>query len=122
MENDSGAQGHRKYGDTMFVCLGAVVEIPDRFWKLFGTLGHKIYFLRPSLRKKLIKDLIEIAKSNNFSANNKEIEESLMDYLKTFDAAPEVERKINLENGIIKVRWNDEVKDEQDKSIGIIHS
>lgn len=120
LENDSGAQGHRKYDNTMFVLLGAVVEIPPRVWKLLGTLGHKIYFYRPALRKKSIKDLIEIAESNNFSANNKEIEEALLDYLKTFDAAPEVKGKINLENGIIKVRWKEEVKDEQAKSIRYI--
>ena len=45
--NDSGAHGHRKYGDTMFVWIGAAVEIPYRVWKVLGNLGHKIYFFRP---------------------------------------------------------------------------
>jgi len=27
-ESDSGAQGHRRYGDTMFVWTGAAVDIP----------------------------------------------------------------------------------------------
>jgi len=54
LENDSGAHGHRRYGDTMFTWLGAAVEIPPRVWKILGTLGHKIYFLRPNLRKKTI--------------------------------------------------------------------
>jgi hypothetical protein len=30
-ESDSGAQGHRHYGDTMFVWIGAAVEIPLEF-------------------------------------------------------------------------------------------
>ncbi len=66
LENDSGAHGHRKYGDTMFVWIGAAVEIPPRVWKILGTLGHKIYFLRSDLRKKTIKDLVKIAKNNDF--------------------------------------------------------
>ncbi len=117
LENDSGAQGHRRYGDTMFVWLGATVEIPYKVWKLLGNLGHKIYFIRPPLRKKTVKDLKRIAKSNNFSKRNKEIEQALLDYLKTFDAAPEVEGKIKLENGIVKIRWNEEIEEEQDKAL-----
>lgn len=118
LENDSGAHGHRKYGDTMFVWLGAAVEIPPRVWKLLGTLGHKIYFLRPSLRKKTTADLKKIAKSNNFSSINKEIEGALLDYLKTFDAVPEMDGKAKIENGIVKVTWNDETEGDQEKSIG----
>ncbi len=118
LENDSGAHGHRKYGDTMFVWLGAAVEIPPRVWKLLGTLGHKIYFLRPSLRKKTTADLKKIAKTNNFSSINKEIEDALLDYLKTFDAVPEIDGKTKIENGIIKVTWNDKIEGDQEKSIG----
>lgn len=117
LENDSGAHGHRKYGDTMFVCIGAVVEIPPRIWKLLGTLGHKIYFLRPSLRKKTIWELKKIAKNNNFSAINKEIEDALLDYLKTFDAAPEINGKIKIENNVVKIKWNEGIEEGQDKSI-----
>ncbi len=104
----------------MFVWLGAAVEIPPRVWKLLGTLGHKIYFLRPALRKKSIQDLIKIAKSNNFSFINKEIERSLLDYLKTFDAAPEIDGKIKLQNGIVKVNWSEEIEEEQEASVGHI--
>jgi hypothetical protein len=117
LENDSGAQGHRKYGDTMFVWLGAAVEIPFRVWKLLGTLGHKIYFIRPNLQKKTVSDLKRIAKNNNFSSINKEIEDVLIDYLKVFDAAPEIEGKTRLENNIIKIRWNEEEEGEQDKAL-----
>ncbi len=117
LENDSGSHGHRKYGDTMFVWLGAAVEIPPRVWKILGSLGHKIYFLRPDLPKKTIKDLIEIAKNNNFSENNKEIEEALLDYLKTFDAALQIDNKIKLDGQIVKVKWNEKIEGEQNKSI-----
>jgi hypothetical protein len=120
-ENDSGAQGHRRYGDTMFVWLGAAVEIPPKVWRLLGTLGHKIYFLRPALRKKTPQDLKRIAKHNNFSANNKEIEDALLDYLKTFDAVPEVDGRTRVdEKGIVKIRWNEEIEQEQDTAIGYI--
>jgi hypothetical protein len=120
LENDSGVHGHRKYGDTMFVWLGAAVEIPPRVWKLLGTLGHKIYFIRPALRKKSIQDLIKIAKSNNFSSVKKEIEDALLDYLRTFDAAPDIDGKIKVQNGIVKVEWNEEIEEEQAASIGHI--
>ena len=101
----------------MFVWIGAVVEIPFRVWKLLGTLGHKIYFLRPPLSKKTVPELKRIAKSNNFSAINKEIEEALLDYLKTFDAAPEIEGRIKIENDIVKIKWNEEKEGEQDKAL-----
>jgi hypothetical protein len=120
LENDSGAHGHRKYGDTMFVWLGAAVEIPFRVWKLLGTLGHKIYFIRPNLQKKTVWDLKRIAKNNNFSSTNKEIEEKLLDYLKVFDAAPEIEGRTRLENNVIKIRWNEEEEGEQDKALEYI--
>ena len=120
-ENDSGAQGHRRYGDTMFVWLGAAVEIPPRVWKVLGTLGHKIYFLRPPVNRKSPDELKQIAKSNNFSANNKEIEDALLDYLKTFDSAPEEAAKTKVdEKGILKLKWRQEVEEEQDKAIGYI--
>ncbi|HET7390380.1 MAG TPA: hypothetical protein VFJ51_06115, partial [Nitrososphaeraceae archaeon] len=63
----------------MFVWLGAAVEIPPKVWKLFGTLGHKIYFLRLSFHKKTVQDLKTIAENNNFSENIQEIEEALLD-------------------------------------------
>ena len=117
-ENDSGAQGHRRYGETMFVWLGSAVEIPPRVWKLLGTLGHKIYFLRPPAHKKSVEQLKNIAKHNNFSANNKEIESALLDYLMTFDSAPQEEGKTKLnDKGILKVRWREEIEEDQDKAI-----
>ncbi|HZD33831.1 MAG TPA: hypothetical protein VE130_01385, partial [Nitrososphaeraceae archaeon] len=122
LENDSGAHGHRRYGDTMFVGIGAAVEIPPKVWKLIGTLGHKIYFLRPELKEKSVKELKYIAKKNNFGDKFKEIEKALLDYLKVFEAAPETEGKvINYGiNGLVKIQWNEEIEGGQDKSIEYI--
>jgi hypothetical protein len=122
LENDSGAHGHRRYGDTMFVGIGAAVEIPPKVWRLLGTLGHKVYFLRPELKEKSVKELKYIAKQNNFGDKFKEIEEALLDYLKIFEAAPEAKGKvINCSiNGLVKIRWNEEIEGEQDKSIEYI--
>ena len=120
-ESDSGAQGHRHYGDTMFVWIGAAVEIPFRVWKVLGSLGHKIYFLRPQLSEKTTKQLKQIAKTNDFRAKFTQIEDALLDYLKHFDAAPESPLYTQTDkNGIIKIKWNHELEGEQDKATGYI--
>jgi hypothetical protein len=117
-ENDTGAQGHRRYGDTMFGWLGSAVEIPPRVWKLLGTLGHKMYFLRPPANKKSVQQLKKLAKHNNFAANNKQVESAILDYLIIFDSAPEKEGKTKLDSkGVLRVRWQEEVEDKQDKTI-----
>ena len=120
-ESDSGAQGHRHYGDTMFVWIGAAVEIPFRVWKVLGSLGHKIYFLRPQLSEKSTEQLKQIAKTNDFRAKFREIEDTLLDYLKYFDAIPESPPYIQIDkNGIIKIIWNHELEGEQDEATGYI--
>jgi hypothetical protein len=122
LENDSGVHGHRRYGDTMFVGIGAAVEIPPKVWKLLGTLGHKVYFIRPELKEKSVKKLKVIAKKNDFGDKFKEIEDVLLDYLRIFEAAPETEGKVinDSKSGLVKIRWNEEVEEEQDESIGYI--
>jgi predicted transcriptional regulator len=119
LENDSGVHGHRRYGDTMFVGVGAAVEIPPKVWKLLGTLGHKVYFIRPELKEKSVRKLKDIAKKNDFGDKFKEIEEAVLDYLKIFEAAPETEGKVIYDgvSGLVKIRWNEEVEGEQDKAI-----
>jgi hypothetical protein len=120
-ESDSGAQGHRHYGDTMFVWIGAAVEIPFRVWKVLGSLGHKIYFLRPQLSEKTTEQLKQIAKTNDYGAKFKEIEDALLDYLKYFDARPESPPYIQTDkDGIIKIRWNHVLEGEQDEATGYI--
>ncbi len=45
--SDSGVHGQRGYTDpTMFVWLGAIVDIPYKVWKILGNLGSRLYFLR----------------------------------------------------------------------------
>jgi len=117
LETDSGAQGHRKYGNTFFVWIGAAVEIPYRVWLLLGTLGHKIYMFRPIIREKSIQELQKIAKENDFQERFKEIEDALIEYLIDFDAAPNNGNVRTDEKGITKVKWNEEKDDEQDKAI-----
>jgi hypothetical protein len=117
LETDSGAQGHRKYGNTFFVWIGAAVEIPYRVWLLLGTLGHKIYMFRPIIREKSIQELQNIAKENDFQERFKEIEDALIEYLIDFDAAPNNGNVRTDEKGITKVKWNEEKNDEQDKAI-----
>lgn len=117
LENDSGAHGHRRYDDIMFVWLGAAVEIPPKVWKMLGTLGHKIYFLRPQLRKKTPEELKKIAKTNDYSSNNREIEGALLDYLKTIDVVTAI---VNTQNGTVKVKWNENIEDEQDIALEYI--
>jgi hypothetical protein len=105
----------------MFVWIGAAVEIPFRVWKVLGSLGHKIYFLRPQLSEKTTEQLKQIAKTNDFGAKFREIEDALLDYLKYFDAAPEnLPQTQTDKNGIIKIRWNHELEGEQDKAAGYI--
>jgi uncharacterized protein YihD (DUF1040 family) len=117
LETDSGAQGHRKYGNTFFVWIGAAVEIPYRVWLLLGTLGHKIYMFRPIIHEKSIQELQKIAKENDFQERFKEIEDALIKYLIDFDAAPNNGNVRTDEKGITKVKWNEEKDDEQDKAI-----
>jgi hypothetical protein len=120
LETDSGAQGHRKYGNIFFVWLGAAVEIPYRVWLLLGTLGHKIYMFRPLIREKSLQELQKIAKENDFQKRFKETEDSLIEYLIAFDAVP-IDGNIRTDdNGITKVKWNQEKRDEQDKAIACL--
>jgi hypothetical protein len=117
LETDSGAQGHRHYGNTFFVWIGAAVEIPYRVWNLLGTLGHKIYFFRPEIPEKTVEDLERMAKENDFPDKFKETENALLEYLVTFDAAP-MDGNITIDhNNVIKVKWNEKNGDEQNQAI-----
>lgn len=46
-QSNSGVHGQRgSKGDIFFTWLGAVVEIPNHVWKMWGNLGPKAYQLR----------------------------------------------------------------------------
>ncbi len=117
LETDSGAQGHRGYGKTFFVWLGAAVEIPFRVMQLLGTLGHKIYFFRPILPEKTVQELEKIAKEDDFQDRFQGAEESLLEYLIEIDAAPDSTNSRKDENGIVKIKWNKNECPEQDLAI-----
>ena len=120
LETDSGAQGHRKYGKTFFVWIGAGVEIPFRVWQLLGTVGHKIYFLRPVIAEKTVEELEKIARENNFQDKFTECENALLEYLIAFDAAPPDNNIVTDENGIVKIKWNESESGEQGQAITCI--
>jgi hypothetical protein len=120
LETDSGAQGHRKYGKTFFVWIGAGVEIPFRVWQLLGTLGHKIYFLRPAIPEKTVQELEKIARENNFQDKFTECENALLEYLIAFDSAPSDNNFSTDEDGIVKVKWNENESGEQAQAITCI--
>ena len=46
LASDSGAWGHRVYGETMFTWLGAIVDIPHHVYKVLSQFGPKLYFFR----------------------------------------------------------------------------
>jgi hypothetical protein len=87
-----------------------------------GNPGHKIYFFRPELSEKTVEHLKQIAKSNNFEAKFKEIEDALLQYLKVFDAAPDIEQITRDKMGIIKVKWKESAAagGQQDRAIEYI--
>jgi hypothetical protein len=120
LETDSGSQGHRKYGNTFFVWIGAAVEIPYRVWQLLGTLGHKNYFFRPIIPEKTINELEEIAKDNDFQDRFRETEEALLEYLIGVDAALASSNSRVDESGILKVKWNKNEQEEQARAIQCI--
>ena len=73
------------------------------------------------MSEKTTEQLKQIAKTNDFGAKFKEIEDALLDYLNYFDARPESPRDTQTDkNGIIKIRWNHELEGEQDKATGYI--
>jgi len=117
LESDSGAQGHRKYGNTFFVWIGAAVEIPPRVWKLLGTLGHKIYFFRPFQTKTTDEELLEIAKSDNFPKKIEEVENVLYDYLISLEASFDGDITKISSDGITMIGWNSNLTDEQEDTL-----
>jgi hypothetical protein len=82
-ESDSGAQGHRGYSDEMiFTWVGAAVDIPHKVHKYLGTLGQKLYYLRPPvIQIKTESDYLEQIKNSDFNKKIAEIKEALLNYL-----------------------------------------
>jgi len=110
-ESDSGAQGHRGYsGKMMFTWVGAAVDIPYKVHKYLGTLGPKLYFLRPPvIQNKTEDDYLDQVKNDDFSRRITEIKEALFDYLIWFEIIPEA--VTDNETELVRVGWNSEMND-----------
>jgi hypothetical protein len=110
-ESDSGAQGHRGYnGETMFVMVGAAVDIPYKVHKILGNLGSKLHFFRLRKVLKTEDDYLDQIKNDDFGRKMAKIGEALIDYIKWFEIGPEME--IDKESGLVKMPWNHTKNDE----------
>ena len=112
-QSHSGTHGHRGYPPMMFTWIGAGIEIPSKMWTMLSQLGFKIYFFRPIFKKKKVDDLKKIAKDNKLPEKKQKLEEALLDYLKVFDAAPQTDEIIVLDetSGNPRIKW-DQTKDD----------
>jgi predicted transcriptional regulator len=108
--SDSGAHGHREYGDTMFVWTGAAVDIPYKIYKLLAGLGFKIYFFRLPYKEKTEDELLKQMKER-FNEKKASIESALYEYLIWFEIGPDLIH--DEQSGLRRMRWNDESDDEQ---------
>ncbi|KAA2280249.1 hypothetical protein [Candidatus Nitrosocosmicus sp. SS] len=105
-ESDTGALGHRGYSEeTMFVWIGAAVEIPRKVYKLLGTLGPKLYFYRMELSKRSDKELLEEIEKSDFKERRERIKKALIDYLFWFEKCPFAEPR--KPKDLLKVPWDD---------------
>lgn len=96
-ESDSGAYGHRGYGeDIMFAWIGAAVDIPRKVYKHLSTLGPKLYFMRMVTKNKTENDYLKELKYGNFNYSKKQVEDALLDYLKWFSYCPVGELELNM--------------------------
>lgn len=90
-ESDSGARGHRGYsGEYMFVIADASVEIPYRVYKVLGSLGPKLYFLRLDRGEMSEEELMEYMTGASFDQKKKMIKTALYDVLKWLEIRPDL--------------------------------
>lgn len=108
--SDSGAHGHREYGDTMFVWTGAAVDIPYKVYKMLAGLGFKIYFFRLSYKEKTEDELLKQMKQN-FNQKKANIESALHEYLIWFEIGPDLIH--DEQSDLRRMKWIDEKDDEQ---------
>ena len=89
LETHSGACGHRGYtGEYMFTMVGVAVDIPRNVFKLLGYLGPKLYFFRLSRLIKNKAELLKALKQDTYQIKVERIENSLNEYLNTFQMGP----------------------------------
>jgi hypothetical protein len=118
LSSDSGAHGHREYGDTMFTWVGATVDVPNKVFRIMSILGPKLYFFRLPFKDKSHAELLkEAMEDEDFDIKEKQIQEALFDYLKWFDIGPNL--MISSGNPIPKMQWN-RTRDNDDGSMSYI--
>ncbi len=107
-ENDSGAQGHRGYSESMiFTWIGAAIDIPFKVHKLLTTLGPKLYFLRvPKVQSKLNDNYYEQLRDDNFKEKTGEIGKALLEYQNWFDRSPDMVNDEIFGSTLRKMPWN----------------
>jgi hypothetical protein len=115
--SDSGAHGHREYGDTMFVWTGAAVDIPYKVYKLLAGLGFKLYFFRLPYKEKTEDELLK-QMHESFSKKKASIEAALYEYLVWFEIGPDL--IFNEDSGLRKMRMNTDQQDSEDVERWII--
>src|SRR5215469_7638693 len=109
--SDSGAHGHREYGDTMFVWTGAAVDIPYKVYKMLAGLGPKIYFFRLPYKDKTEDELLTSIKGHAFNRKFTDIQSVLYDYLAWSEIGPTLIH--DEQSGLSKMQWDQEKDDEQ---------
>lgn len=104
--SDSGSHGQRGYPeDIMFTMVGASVDIPYRVYKILGSIGPKLYFLRLPKKNKKEDEYISQLKSKTFNSDFAEIQRLVSDYLQWFDRCPVGE--LDKEKMLCMIEWSE---------------
>ena len=110
-KSNSGAHGQRGYDEnTMFVWIGAVVDIPYKVYKMLGNLGFKLYFFRLPFEEKTEMDLL-LGMSEDFPSKINNIKSTLYEYLYLFETGPH----LIYDSELNKVKWNNSKDDVEAK-------
>jgi hypothetical protein len=109
LSSDSGAHGHRGYGDIMFTWLGAVIDIPRQVYKVLGALGPKLYFFRLPFKETSDAQILNyITSQEDFNILYQTIQSALFDYLIWFEIGPTLSSKSydSASPNLAKISWN----------------
>jgi predicted transcriptional regulator len=105
--SDSGAWGHRAYGEIMFTWLGAIVDIPHHVYKVLSQFGPKLYFFRLPYTEITQKDVYTyLTNREDFNTQYKAIEVALNDYLKWFEIGPTLLLRTPDSPHLVKMKWD----------------
>lgn len=101
---NTGAHGERGYRDTYFNMIGAAVDIPYKVYRLLGSLGPKLYFLRlPKIDKKEDEYLTEMFE-DEYPIKFAKVKQALNDYLNIFVMCPDM--LLEKESKLSRIQWS----------------